>query len=136
MDVTRILKFAFITSVVMYGVVAFMVAGPPDWSKPILPTGPSAAPLLGILAAMTFSGWGAGMAVGRMAEAPGALKETAPPNPWPRLRFILAAALLESGAIIGLVLSILNKDSRLAIAAAAVTAVLLAMTPASDAVQG
>lgn len=136
MGVSKILKVAFILSVGMYTVVALMVAGPPDWSRPLLPERSGAAPLLGILAFVALSGWGAGMVVGRMAQAPQAFGPTQDHSPWPRTRFILAAALLESGAIAGLVLSMLGRDSRFAIAAAAVTAVLLLMTPAPEQAQG
>jgi F0F1-type ATP synthase membrane subunit c/vacuolar-type H+-ATPase subunit K len=135
MGVAKALKFSFIMSVVLYAVVAFVIAGPPDWSKPLLPEGPGVAPLVGILALLALGGWAAGMMIGRMTEAPPVLRQVAAQNPWLRIRLILAAALLESGAIAGLVLSILSKDSRFAVATSAVTAVLLLMTPASEKAQ-
>ncbi len=72
------------------------------------------------------------MVAGRMSAPPAGMAPGAGGAPWGRTRFILAAALIEAGAIFGLVLSVLAKDSRFAIAAAAVSAVLLLMTPASD----
>ena len=132
MDVAKFLKFAFIMSVVLYAVVAVAVAGAPGWSRPLVPENPGSAPILGILLFMSLAAWASGMVVGRMAEAPGALRRTESQSPWPRLRFTVAAALLESGALFGLVLSLLNRDSRFAIFTAAITIILLALTPASD----
>jgi F0F1-type ATP synthase membrane subunit c/vacuolar-type H+-ATPase subunit K len=136
MEIARILKFAFIMSLAIYGVVAWVVAGAPDWSRPVLPEVPGSAPLLVVLALMALSGWGAGIVLGRLSDAPGILQQNASRKPWPVTRFVLAAALLESGAIAGLVLSLLNKDSRFALGCSAVTAVLLLMTPASDGSRG
>lgn len=132
MDMAKFLKFAFIMSVVLYGVVAVAVAGAPGWSRPLVSENPGSMPVLAILLFMSAAAWASGVAVGRMAEAPGALRRTASQSPWPRLRFTVAAALLESGALFGLVLSLLNHDSRFGILAAGVTIILLALTPATD----
>ena len=43
-------------------------------------------------------------------------------------RFFISAALLESGAILGLILSTIQKDSRYAIVSAGIAALLLFLT--------
>ncbi len=132
MDVNKIHKVAFLGSVVIYGVVAVLVVGAPQWNRGLIPEPPGNPALLGIFLFLSLSTWAAGIVAGRMAAPPAGMAQASAGNPWPRTRLILSAALIEAGAIFGLVLSILGKDSRFAIAAAAVSAVLLLMTPASD----
>ncbi len=132
MDVSKILKFAFVTSVVIYGVVGVLLAGAPDWGRGLLPEPPASPALLGVFLFLSLATWAAGMVAGRISAPPAGMALGSGGAPWGRTRFILAAALIEAGAIFGLVLSALAKDSRFAIAAAAVSAVLLLVTPASD----
>lgn len=128
MSVPGILKAAFVVSVLIYGVIALLVVGAPDGSKPVLPEEPGAAAVVGALALLALAGWGAGTVVGRTSD-PRSDPAAAPQAQLIPIRFILAIALLESGAVFGLVLSFLYKDSRFALAAAVISAILIAMTP-------
>ena len=128
MSIDRILKFSFVFSAVVYAVVAVAIAGAPNWGRPLIPEGPT-APLFLVLLPAALAVWFAGFAFGRKQAPPAAMRQVASQNPWPRTRLIIAAALIESGALFGLVLSIVAKDSRPAIAASAVTAALLLLLP-------
>jgi F0F1-type ATP synthase membrane subunit c/vacuolar-type H+-ATPase subunit K len=128
MSVERVLKFSFVFSAVVYAVVAVALAGAPDWGRPLIPEGPT-APLFFILLTAALAVWFAGFAFGRRQSPPAAMRQAAGQNPWSRTRLVIAAALIEAGALFGLVLSIVAKDSRPAIAAAAVTVVLLLILP-------
>ena len=132
MDVNKTIKLAFVMSVVIYGVVGVFLAGAPDWNRGLIPGPPTSPALLGAFLLLSLSTWAAGMVAGRISVPPADMAPGSGGAPWGRPRFILAAALIEAGAIFGLVLSVLAKDSRFAIAAAAVSAVLLLLTPASD----
>jgi F0F1-type ATP synthase membrane subunit c/vacuolar-type H+-ATPase subunit K len=136
MRVSSILKFAFVASVLVYGLVAFLIAGAPDWSRPVIPAQAGVAPLFFVFLAIALGNWVAGFVFGSRVALPAASQEAGARRPRPETRFIIAAALIEAGAICGLVLSILTKDSRPALFAAAVSAILLLMTPASEASPG
>jgi F0F1-type ATP synthase membrane subunit c/vacuolar-type H+-ATPase subunit K len=125
-----ILKPAFVMSAVLYGLVAFLVIGPPDWSKPWVPEGPGIAPLTTILTALALVVWTAGFAFGRLKSPPAAFRQAQDPNSWPRMRFIMGAALIEAGAIFGLVLAFVGRDSRPGILFAGIAAALLLLLPA------
>ena len=82
-----------------------------------------------LLCAAAFS---AGWIVGHLKEPPvrSARELVVQRSPlFARQRFILAAALIEAGAIYGLVVSLVTKDSRYAIAFAVPALVLLLLTP-------
>ena len=64
------------------------------------------------------------------------LKQASGLRSWPQTRLVIAAALIEAGAIFGLVLALLFKDSRPALLASGISAILLLMTPASGGDQG
>ena len=130
MGIARLLKAAFVVSVLIYGGVAVFVAGPPDWSLPTVPEAPGMAPLFSALTLSALGAWTAGMILGRRAQAPSLFRSG--PRPWPLQRFILAAALVEGGALLGLVLSLVLKDSRYGLAHAAVAAFLLVLLPVSE----
>lgn len=130
MDVLKIIKYAFVVATLLYAVVAISAVGKPDWSRPLLPDQPNAPLLYGILLTLALVDWVGGFVVGSLAEAPAALRNL-PSRSWPQTRLVIAAALLESGAIFGLVLAFLFKDSRGALVACGISAVLLLMTPAS-----
>lgn len=129
MDTTKILKLAFMGSVVIYGAVAVAILGAPDWSRPALPREPGAAPVFFVFVPLALAVWGAGSVLGRRATPPAALRQENSPAPWARVRFVMGAALVESGAIFGLVLAFVGKDSRPALLTAAVSAVLLFLLP-------
>ena len=139
MGVNRILKWAFVASVAVYAGVAVAVAGPPRWDSPWLPPDPTHRVLLFVLAFIGAGTWAAGWVVGHMKEPPvqsaHELVVRRPPI-FGRQRFILAAALIEAGAIYGLVLSLVTKDSRYAIAFAVPALVLLLLTPTGGEGQG
>ena len=128
MGIARFLKAAFVISVLLYGAIAVFVAGPPDWSLPTVPEAP-AAPLFYALTLSALGAWAAGTILGRKTQAPSLFRSG--PRPWPLQRFVLAAALVEGGALLGLVLSLVLRDSRYGLAHAAVTAFLLALLPTS-----
>ncbi|MGA9750378.1 MAG: hypothetical protein WBS54_01160 [Acidobacteriota bacterium] len=130
MDVIRVLKLAFLGSLVAYAVVAFALVGAPDWSLPLVPQ-EGMAPLFFLLSSLAVVGWLLGLGVGRMNAPPPHLA-SAMSGPWPKLRFVLAAALVESGALFGLVLTLLVKDSRYALLYAAVSAALVMMLPTRE----
>lgn len=136
MPVTKILKLAFVMSVVIYGLVAFLVIGAPDWSRPWVPEAPGMAPLTYALTALALAVWAVGFAFGRLQTPPAAFRAAQGPNPWPRMRFIMAAAFLEAGAIFGLVLAFVGRDSRPAILFAGVAAVLLLLLPTEEETKG
>ncbi len=136
MPVVKILKLAFVMSALLYGVVAFLVIGPPDWSKPWVPEGPGMAPFTTILTALALLVWALGFAFGRMRNAPAAFRQVRGPNPWPRTRFIMAAAFIEAGAIFGLVLAFVGHDSRPGVLFAGVAAVLLLLLPTEEEATG
>jgi F0F1-type ATP synthase membrane subunit c/vacuolar-type H+-ATPase subunit K len=135
MDVNQILKWAFVASVAVYAVVAMVVAGPPRWDSPWLPADPTHRVLLMVLVFIGAGTWTAGWIVGHIKEPPvrsaHELVVQRPPL-FARQRFILAAALIEAGAIYGLVLSLVIKDSRYAIAFSVPAAVLLILTPVGE----
>jgi F0F1-type ATP synthase membrane subunit c/vacuolar-type H+-ATPase subunit K len=131
-DVNRILKWAFVASVAVYGVVAVAVAGPPRWDSPWLPPDPMHRTLLFVLVFVGAGTWAAGWIVGRLKEPPvrsaHELVVRRPPI-FGRQRFVLAAALIEAGAVYGLILSLLTRDSRYAIAFGVPALVLLILIP-------
>lgn len=139
MDVSRILRWAFVASVGAYVVVAIAVAGAPKWDAAWMPADPAHRTLLLILVFLGVGTWTAGWIVGRPRELPvesaRGLAFQRPPA-FARQRFVLAAALIEAGAIYGLVVSLVTKDSRYAIAFAVPAVVLLLMTPAGGEGQG
>jgi len=124
MNVTRVLKPAFVFSVVIYAVVALIVLGTPRWDTPWIPEDSSRATLVLVFSAMAVMTWTAGLVFGRRKPgSPGAGGDPA------QQRFIVAAAFVEAGAIFGLVLSFLNQDARYAILFAVPTALLILMLP-------
>lgn len=129
MDTTKILKLAFMGSVVLYGAVAFLILGAPDWSRPMVPREPGAVPAFLVFVPLALAVWAAGSLLGRRATPPSALRQESSPAPWARVRFVMGAALVESGAIFGFVLAFVGKDSRPALLTAAVSAVLLFVLP-------
>jgi hypothetical protein len=129
MGLAKFLKAAFVFSVLLYGGVALFVAGPPDWTRPAAPEAPM-APLFYALTLCALGLWAAGVILGRREQAPSLFRSG--PRPWPLQRFILAAALVEGGALLGLVLSLVLKDSRYGLAHAVVAAILLILLPASE----
>jgi F0F1-type ATP synthase membrane subunit c/vacuolar-type H+-ATPase subunit K len=135
-DVLRIIKYAFVVAALMYAVVAVAVAGPPDWNRPLLPERQDGPILCGVLFTLAVADWAAGYALGRRAEAPAMLKQAPGLRSWPQTRLVIAAALIEAGAIFGLVLALLFKDSRPALLTSGISAILLLMTPASGGDQG
>jgi F0F1-type ATP synthase membrane subunit c/vacuolar-type H+-ATPase subunit K len=135
-EILKILKYAFVVATLLYAVVAVMVAGPPDWSRPLLPERQDGPLLCGIFLTLALVDWVAGYVVGNRSAAPAMFSQAAGLRSWPQTRLVIAAALIESGAIFGLVLALLFKDSRPALLASGVSAVLLLMTPASGADQG
>lgn len=127
MQIAPWLKAAFVLSVILYATVAVLVAGAPAWDRPALPEG---SPLLvpaAVLSALSLLLWAGGWRLGRLREAWGPFRGG--PRPWPLQRFILAAALVEGGALLGLVLAILLRDSRYGLAHAFVSALLLLFLP-------
>ncbi len=134
MDVLKLIKYAFVVAALLYGVVAVSAVGKPDWGRPILPDQPNAPLLYGILLTLALVDWVGGVVVGNLAEAPAALRNV-PSRSWPQTRLVIAAALIESGAIFGLVLAFLFKDSRVALVASVISAALLLMAPASGGAQ-
>lgn len=138
MDVNRILKWAFVASVAVYGVVAVAVAGAPKWDSPWLPADPTHRALLFVLAFIGAGTWAAGWIVGHLKEPPvRSAHEMIVQRPpiFGRHRFVLAAALIEAGAIYGLVLSLLTRDSRYALVFAVPAFVLIALLPTQRADQ-
>jgi|WetSurMetagenome_2_1015567.scaffolds.fasta_scaffold01372_3 hypothetical protein len=132
----KILKYAFVVATLLYAFVAVRVAGPPDWSRPLLPERQDGPLLCGILLTLALVDWVGGYVVGHLAQAPAMFGPAAGFRSWPQTRLVIAAALIESGAIFGLVLALLFKDSRPALLASGVSAVLLLMAPASGGDQG
>jgi hypothetical protein len=132
MPVNRILKIAFAVSVVIYGAVAVTVAGPPEWAKALDPGEGAMKTVLAALTVLAAADWVLGFRLARLPEPPGFFGSARPGPQWNRTRFIIAAALVESGALFGLVLSLVLKDSRFAIAFGAVTVVLLMLMPEGE----
>ncbi len=130
MDVLKLIKFAFVVATLLYAVVAISAVGRPDWGRPLLPDQPNAPLFYGFLFTLALVDWVGGFLVGGLAEMPAALRNV-PSRSWPQTRLVIAAALVESGAIFGLVLAFLFKDSRVALVACGISAALLLMTPAS-----
>lgn len=137
MEPIRVVKWAFVFSVVIYGAVACTVIGAPKWDAPWLPADQGKQILLYVLLAMAIGSWAGGWMLGRRQEPliP-EQTEAARPNAWLFQRFILAAALLEAGALYGLVYSFLSKDARYGLLFALPSAVLLVLTPTEGASDG
>jgi hypothetical protein len=135
-DVLKILKYAFVLASLLYAVVAVVLAGPPDWSRPLLPERPDGPLLFGIFLTLSLVDWAGGYVLGSRAQAPAMFSQVAGSRSWPQTRLVIAAALIEAGALFGLVLAFLFKDSRPALLASGISAVLLLMTPASSGDQG
>jgi F0F1-type ATP synthase membrane subunit c/vacuolar-type H+-ATPase subunit K len=132
MSVVKILKFSFVMSAIVYGLVAFLAIGVPDWNQPLVPANPGMAPLFYPFAVLALVVWAVGFTFGRLQSPPAAFRQARGLNPWPRVRFILGAAFIEAGAIFGLVLSFVGHDSRPGIVFSAVAAVLLLLLPAEE----
>lgn len=135
MSVNQILKMAFVLSVVIYSVVAIVVTGPPRWDSAWLPTDPAYKLLFGVLGFLAIGCWAAGWVIGHAEKAPRPSAEPFMPEgpaDSTRQRFVLAAALIEAGAIYGLVLSLLLKDARYAFLFGAPAAMLLLLTPVAQ----
>ena len=132
MGVNQILKWAFVASVAVYVVVAMVVAGPPRWDSSWLPADPTHRLLLMVLVFVAAGTWAAGWIVGHLKEPPvRSARELVVQRPpvFARQVFILSAALIEAGAICGLVISLVTRDSRYAIAFAVPALALLILTP-------
>lgn len=130
MKIALLLKAAFVFSVVLYAAVAVFVAGPPAWDRPAFPEGsPLAVPAV-VLSALSLVLWAVGWLLARRREPLGPFSSG--PRPWPLQRFILAAALVEGGAVLGLVLALLLRDARYALAHAFVSALLLIFLPGEE----
>jgi hypothetical protein len=138
MDINRILKYAFVFSIAIYAIVALVVAGPPRWDSQWVPADETHKVLLAVLGFLALGTWTAGWMVGHMKDrAPEGQYEALmrPKSPFQGQRFILAAALMEAGALYGLALSLVIKDSRYAIVFAVPAAVLLYLTPVDGATE-
>jgi hypothetical protein len=127
--VARILRLALVLSLLVYPLVASLVLGPPKWRAPWIPSEQDKAiPLvaLGILALGEFV---AGWLIGSLRRPPRFMTATADPAAFGFLRFIIALALIESGAIFGLVGSFITQDPRYAITFAVPAVLLMLQVP-------
>ena len=126
MDMQKIIKWAFIFSVFLYGAMAVVLKGAPLWDSPWMPQDETAAMLLIVLGPMAVLMWGTAWVFARMKKPPNAMKQGGTPQGnCPLTRFIIAAALAESGALFGLAISFIEGNSRYAIAFAVPTVIVL-----------
>lgn len=126
----RVIKAAMIVAVLAYGAIGLVLAGKPDWSKPIIPEG-SAATLVLALGAAMMAAWAVGVTLGVRLVRPGQREGAGGAPPCARRLFIASLGLLEAGALMGLAMAVLSKDVRYALGAAVISAVLIARVPAS-----
>jgi len=132
MDVNRFVKMAFVVSVFLYAVVAVALLGAPAWKAPWVPSEGPVAAMLMVVVPLAVVLWGLGWSVGRMKRPPGGTSgqgDSGAAPAWPRTRFVLAAALVEAGALLGLAAAFVGKDSRYAVAFAVPTAIVLYLLP-------
>jgi F0F1-type ATP synthase membrane subunit c/vacuolar-type H+-ATPase subunit K len=127
--VARVLRMALLLSVLVYALLASLVLGPPKWRAPWIPSDQDKAILLVVLGIMALGEFVAGWLVGSLRRPPRFMAATADPAAFGLVRFIIGLALIESGAIFGLVLSFLTRDARYAIVFAAPAVLLMIWVP-------
>ena len=127
--VARILRMALVLSVLFYPLVASLVLGPPKWQAPWVPSEQDKAILLIVLGIVALGNAALGWLVGNLRQPPRFMAAATDPADFAFRRFIIGLALIESGAIFGLVLSLITRDPRYAIVFAAPVAVLMLLVP-------
>jgi len=134
MPLWRILQVALASSVVVYVVIGFATQGAPDWARPWVPEDQQQTLLLAVLLGMAAIDMAGGYLLGGLQKLPGFLgapSEGSPrPGTNPRLtQFILALALIESGALFGLVYTFIRQDARYVLVAAVPAIALILLVP-------
>jgi hypothetical protein len=122
-----ILKLAFVMAVLLYAGVSVAVLGAPSMDAALIPEGPPGSILALVMPPVALGLLVAGAVLGRRTPP-----EREPEVGWARwgvLRFVVAAALVEAGAILALALAFVVRDARWAILGAVPAAVLIALLP-------
>jgi hypothetical protein len=127
--VVRILRMALVLSVVFYPVAAGLALGSPSWRSPWIPAEQDKALMLVVLGILALGDAVAGWLVGNLRRPPRFMAATADPATFGFTRFIVGMALIESGALFGLVLSFLTRDARYAIVFAIPAVLLMLLVP-------
>ena len=127
--VAPILRMAFVLSGLLYPLVSSLVLGPPKWQAPWSPSEQDKATLLMVLGIVALGNLGAGWLVGNLRQPPRFMAVAPAPATFGFLRFIVGLALIESGAVIGLVLSFILRDARYAIVLAVPAVLLILLVP-------
>jgi hypothetical protein len=127
--VARVLRMALVLSVLLYPVVAVVTLGPPAWQTPWLPSERDKAIMVMALGILGLGDAFAGWLVGSLRQPPRFMAATTDPAAFGFVRFVVGLALIESGAIFGLVLSFLTHDARYAIVFAAPAVLLMLLLP-------
>jgi len=127
--VAPILRMALVLSGLFYPLVASLALGPPKWQAPWSPPEQDKATLLMVLGVVALGNFAAGWLVGSLRQPPRFMAAAADPAAFGFLRFIVGLALIESGAIIGLVLSFIMRDPRYAIVLAVPAVLLILLLP-------
>jgi len=127
--VAATIRMAWVFSALLYPLVASIVLGPPKWQAPWSPPEQGKATLLMVLSIVALGTFVAGWLVGSLHQPPRSMAATTSPATFGFLRFIVGLALIESGAIIGLVLSFILRDPRYAIVLAVPAVLLILLVP-------
>ena len=127
--VASILRMAFVLSMLLYPLVASLALGPPKWQAPWLPSDQDKATLVLVLGIVALVDAVAGWLVGSLRQPPRFLGAAQGPAAAGFVRFIIALAMIESGAILGLVLSFITRDPRYAIVFATPAVLLTLLVP-------
>ncbi|MEJ2422475.1 MAG: hypothetical protein P8018_12385 [Acidobacteriota bacterium] len=125
----KTIKGAFFLSVALYVPVLLELSHLPSWSAPWLPLDLTKRVFLAASAAAALTGWLVGVMLGRghFSWSGGILNGSGARGSIHV--FVVSAALIESGALLGLASSLLLNDARYGLLAVTATLILLALHP-------